>query len=99
VSASARVVVVVRGAVQGVGFRWFVQRTASGLGLHGWVANRGDGAVELVAEGSPEDVQALIDAVGDGPPGAWVSSVEVRQEPPTAAHGGFSIRSGSHSGD
>jgi acylphosphatase len=99
VSASTRVAVVVRGAVQGVGFRWFVQRTASGLGLHGWVANRGDGAVELVAEGPPDAVQALIDAVGVGPSGAWVSSVDVRREPPTGAHSGFAIRSGSHSGD
>ncbi|MFN8619723.1 MAG: acylphosphatase [Chloroflexota bacterium] len=95
-----RVVAVVRGVVQGVGFRWFVQRQASGLGLDGWVRNRPDGSVELLAEGPAGDVAALLAAVEQGPDGAWVSGVDVRHEVPTgAAAGGFQIRSGAHSGD
>lgn len=97
--ARDRVVVTVRGVVQGVGFRWFVHRTAGGLGLHGWVRNRSDGSVELEAEGEASAVAELLAAVEQGPDGAWVSGVSVRHEPPTGASGGFSIRSGSHPGD
>lgn len=91
--------VVVRGVVQGVGFRWFVQRTATGLGLVGWVRNGPDGSVELTAEGPTDALESLLGAVRDGPDGAWVSEVVVRHEPPTGMSGGFSIRSGSHPGD
>ena len=97
-----RVVVVVRGVVQGVGFRWFVQRTASDLDLAGWVRNRDDGAVEVTAEGPTGAVEALLTALGVGPDGALVSEVSVRHEPPTGAPTGraaFTIRSGSHPGD
>lgn len=98
-SATDRVVVVVRGVVQGVGFRWFVQRAAADLDLQGWVRNRSDGSVELAAEGPADALEALIGAVREGPDGAWVSEVIVRREPPTGASGGFSIRSGGHPGD
>ena len=94
-----RVVAVVRGGVQGVGFRWFVQRTATHLDLHGWVRNRSDGAVELCAEGPRQAVAALLEAVETGPDGAWVSGVTVRHEVPTGASGEFAIRSGGHTGD
>lgn len=94
-----RVVVVVRGVVQGVGFRWFVHRTATELDVHGWVRNRGDGSVELTAEGTSGAIAQLLAAVEAGPDGAWVSGVTVRHEVATGASGGFSIRSGSHSGD
>jgi acylphosphatase len=95
----ARVGVTVRGVVQGVGFRWFVQRTASGLDLAGWVSNRSDGAVEVLAEGPTAAIDALLAAVATGPDGAWVSEVSIRREPPTGLGGGFSIRSGGHPGD
>lgn len=94
-----RVVVVVNGVVQGVGFRWFVQRAATDLGLHGWVRNRRDGSVELTAEGPAAAVVQLLMAVETGPDGAWVSGVSVRHEVPAGESGGFSIRSGSHPGD
>ncbi len=94
-----RVAVTVRGVVQGVGFRWFVQRTAGGLELDGWVCNRTDGSVELVAEGDADAVAQLLAAVEAGPDGALVTGVTVRHEPPTGVSGGFSIRSGSHPGD
>ncbi len=94
-----RVVVVVRGVVQGVGFRWFVQRTATDLGLDGWVRNRPDGAVEILAQGPAAAVDTLLRAVEEGPDGASVSGVTIRHEPPTTAAGGFTIRSGGHPGD
>jgi acylphosphatase len=94
-----RVAAVVRGRVQGVGFRWFVQRTAAGLGLDGWVANRPDGSVELVAEGGAHAVDQLLAAARRGPSGAQVREVEVRREQPAGLSGGFGIRSGGHAGD
>ena len=97
--ARDRVVATVRGVVQGVGFRWFVHRRASDLGLDGWVRNRPDGSVELLAEGPDDAVARLLADVGQGPDGAWVSGVEVRHEVPAGLTGGFSIRSGSHAGD
>lgn len=68
--------VVVRGRVQGIGYRWFVTRAARRAGVAGWVRNRADGAVELVAAGSAEAVAALLEAVRTGPPGARVEHVD-----------------------
>ena len=89
----------VRGTVQGVGFRWFVQRTAARLELEGWVANRADRAVEVVAEGERGMLDGLLAALREGPPSSSVESVEERWEPPTGGLGAFRIRSGSHPGD
>jgi acylphosphatase len=69
---------VVRGRVQGVGFRWWVRETAERLGLEGWVRNRRDGAVELVASGPSEAVARLAEACWQGPAGAAVLSVDRR---------------------
>ena len=66
----------IRGRVQGVGFRWFVRETARALDLRGWVRNRPDGNVELAAAGSDESLRQFADAVGRGPRGAVVASVE-----------------------
>jgi acylphosphatase len=95
----ARVGVTVRGVVQGVGFRWFVHRSATDLGISGWVANRSDGSVEVLAEGPEPAIDALLDALRTGPDGAWVSDLSIRREPATGLSGGFSIRSGGHAGD
>ncbi|MDR7484255.1 MAG: acylphosphatase [Armatimonadota bacterium] len=81
----------IKGRVQGVGFRFFVHRRASALGTAGFVRNLADGRVEVVAEGSPEAVAALIDDVRAGPPGARVQDVEVTWEAPRG-EGGFAIR-------
>jgi acylphosphatase len=68
----------VRGRVQGVGFRWWVRSRALELGLVGSAANLSDGRVEVVAEGSREACDALLDALrGSGPPGR-VSGVTER---------------------
>jgi acylphosphatase len=65
----------VKGRVQGVGFRWFVQREAAGIGLRGWVRNTDDGHVEVVAMGEPGDLAELKDALRKGSRGSRVDAV------------------------
>ena len=76
---SARRVVrlIVRGRVQGVGFRAFVEDEANLLALDGWVRNRRDGTVEALVAGPASDVEALIAAARRGPPASRVEAVEV----------------------
>ena len=97
--AGTRLVASVRGYVQGVGFRWFVEREAARLGLDGWVANRSDGSVEVVAEGPDELLGQLVLQLWEGPAGSSVSDVEVRHEAARGNIVGFTIRSGAHPGD
>ncbi len=98
-SPERRLVAIVRGMVQGVGFRWFVQREAGRLGLDGWVANQADGSVEVVVEGSEAALGELVLMLWEGPPGASVGGVDVRHEPARGNIAGFTIRSGAHRGD
>ena len=79
------------GFVQGVGFRFDVERAANSRGVAGWVRNRADGAVEAVFEGEPEDVEALVDFCRRGPRGAVVERVDVEEESAEGL-GGFSVR-------
>ena len=72
--------VLIYGFVQGVGFRFAVQRAANSRGVAGWVRNRPDGAVEAVFEGEREDVEALVSFCRQGPRGAEVERVDVRKE-------------------
>ena len=65
----------VQGRVQGVGFRWFVHREASELGLRGWVRNTEEGDVEVVATGEPEDLTELRGSLRRGPRGSRVDRV------------------------
>mgnify|MGYP003335933289 CR=1 FL=1 len=95
----ARFDAVVSGRVQGVGFRYFVLRAATRLGLAGWVANLPDGRVQCVAEGPREDLEALALALLEGPAGALVSNVSLAWLPPVGLAAGFSIRSAGHGGD
>ncbi len=67
---------IVKGRVQGVGFRWHVAEAAKGLDLAGWVKNREDGSVEILVGGSREALAELERLVGEGPAGAHVSVVE-----------------------
>ena len=76
-SPPAAVRALVRGQVQGVGFRDATVRRARSLGVLGWVRNREDGAVEAHAEGPPAAVEALVAFLRDGPRGAQVVDVEV----------------------
>ena len=68
----------IEGLVQGVGFRFFVQRKARALAITGWVRNRMDGSVEAVIQGNPEAVDALIALARTGPSSARVTNVSVR---------------------
>jgi acylphosphatase len=65
----------IQGRVQGVGFRWFVQREAGELDLRGWARNTEDGDLEVVASGSAEDLAELRASLRRGPRGARVDRV------------------------
>jgi acylphosphatase len=65
----------VKGRVQGVGFRWFVHREAAELGLRGWVRNTDQGHVEIVAAGEPELLQELKVALRKGSRGSRVDTI------------------------
>ena len=84
---TVRVVAVVSGHVQGVGYRWFVRELATAAGLGGSATNLPDGRVEVVLEGPQGAVAALVDALG-GPraPGA-VRRVDSRVEPAQGVRG------------
>jgi acylphosphatase len=81
----------VRGDVQGVGFRYFVQRRAQEMGLAGWVRNQSDGSVELVAEGDRAALGRLLELAGKGPGLADVDRVEVEWGEATGLKG-FTVR-------
>jgi len=68
---------VVRGRVQGVGFRWFVEREAHLLGIAGWVRNNHDGSVEVMAQGTRDQLAGLHSRLREGPRAARVDAVEV----------------------
>ena len=68
---------VVRGRVQGVGFRYFAERAARELGIRGWVRNRPDGTVETLAEGEGEAVDRYLDRLRKGPLGSRVDAVDI----------------------
>jgi len=78
---------IVRGRVQGVGFRWWACEEARRLGLDGWVRNLADGSVELLAAGPETVVAEFVGSCGVGPSGARVSSVERQAAADDAARG------------
>jgi acylphosphatase len=94
-----RLEAVVRGVVQGVGFRWFVVRRASEIGLTGWTSNEADGSVRVVAEGQPQELDQLVKQLNEGPSGAQVESVEAGRTAATGEFNSFTIRAGGHRGD
>ena len=83
---------VVRGEVQGVGFRWSVQRQAGELGLTGYAENLPDGSVRVEAEGDPDGLDQLEAYLRQGPRWAEVESLDVRRLPATGEFRGFSAR-------
>ncbi len=72
---------VVTGRVQGVGFRWFVEREAVQLGLTGWVRNRPDGDVEVMATGTRDQHRTLRQKLQQGPRASRVDHVGESQAP------------------
>jgi acylphosphatase len=82
---------IVRGRVQGVGFRWFVEREAHILGIAGWVRNNHDGSVEVLAQGTREQLSALHARLREGPRAARVDNVEVSEATPASGLSSFRI--------
>ena len=82
---------VVRGRVQGVGFRWFVEREAHTLGIAGWVRNNHDGSVEVLAQGTRDQLSGLHSRLREGPRAARVDVVEVSEATPVAGLSSFRI--------
>ena len=74
---------VVRGRVQGVGFRWFVRERARRLDVRGWVRNRADGSVEVEAAGEPDRLRELRTLLAQGPAGAYVTAIDDLPGPAT----------------
>ncbi len=72
---------VVTGRVQGVGYRWHVLREAERIAVAGWVRNLSDGRVEVVARGSPDQLQELEAALKGGSPIVGVENVEISYVP------------------
>ena len=82
----------VRGRVQGVGYRYFAQKAAAELGLHGYARNLDDGRVEVYAVGAEDKLSAFAGALHRGPQWADVRGVE-EQEAAVQHYGRFGIES------
>jgi acylphosphatase len=83
---------VVRGRVQGVGFRWFVEREAHILKVAGWVRNNPDSTVEVLAQGTREQLAGLHSRLREGPRAARVDAVEVKEADPIPGIISFQIQ-------
>ncbi|MCL6429369.1 MAG: acylphosphatase [Anaerolineae bacterium] len=83
---------VVHGTVQGVNFRYYTRQQARRLGLTGYVRNRGDGTVEVLAEGPRRAVEELYAWLQVGPPMAEVTAVDAVWQPPTDECKSFEVR-------
>jgi acylphosphatase len=82
----------ITGIVQGVGYRWSCRRAAQGIGVTGWVRNLDDGRVEVVAQGTREQVEQLIKWCYRGPDEARVSDIAVAYEEAAETFQDFGIR-------
>jgi acylphosphatase len=82
---------VVRGRVQGVGFRWFVEREAHVLAVSGWVRNNADGSVEVLAQGTRDQLLGLRSRLRQGPRAARVDDIEESEVGPVAGLSSFRI--------
>src|SRR5262250_3933792 len=81
----------VRGRVQGVGFRWFVEREAHMLQISGWVRNNPDGTVEVLAQGTRDQLSGLRSRLREGPRAARVDNVEESEAEPVKGLNSFRI--------
>jgi acylphosphatase len=84
--------IVLRGRVQGIGFRFALVDTARESGVVGWVRNRFDGSVEALVQGETPTTERVIDWCRRGPPGARVTDVEVDEVPVDASLTDFTQR-------
>ena len=83
---------VVKGRVQGVSFRYYTVLEARQLNIIGWVMNRPDRSVEVVAEGTDEALQQLLEFLHRGSPSSQVDSVDETWEDATGEFSGFGVR-------
>ncbi len=83
---------VVRGKVQGVGYRNWTERQALARGLAGWVRNRSDGSVEAVFAGEADNVAAMSESLSRGPPASRVSGIEITEADAGALEATFGAR-------
>jgi acylphosphatase len=88
----ARLYAIVKGRVQGVGYRYFVMEIALALELTGWVRNRWDETVEVTAEGEQGRLHKLLAALQRGPSAAYVSAVDVDWQVATGEFSSFRVR-------
>jgi len=88
---AARLHAIVRGRVQGIGYRWFVQEQAASRGLTGGVRNLRDGSVEVEAEGARADLEEFLERLREGPFGADVAAVDVSWFAPAGTYTDFEI--------
>ena len=86
-----RLHLIVSGRVQGVAFRAYTQGEARTLGLTGWVRNLPNGQVEILAEGSPKNLEKFLQWASSGPPSAQVRHVEATWGPFLGEFSEFSI--------
>ena len=84
---------IIEGRVQGVGYRAFVVQKADEFKLKGWVRNRWEGSVEVVAEGNKDRLEKFLAALHQGPRMAFVNKIKVDWETATDEFYGFSTRS------
>lgn len=82
----------VRGRVQGVGFRWFVEREAHILQITGWVRNNPDGSVEVLAVGTSQQLAGLRARLQEGPRAARVDNVNESEADPVSGLNSFQVR-------
>ncbi len=80
------------GRVQGVGFRFFVEKKAKQLGVKGFVRNLPDGTVEVLAEGNEDILKKFLEEIKDGPPLAKVDSIKVEFLDKEGGFSDFEIR-------
>ncbi len=90
--AIKRLEALVHGYVQGVGFRWWVREQARRLNLKGYVRNRPDRTVEVVAEGEEAVLNTLLALLRQGPPAASVQDVEQAWSAAQGTFSGFEVR-------
>jgi len=91
-SDEVRLQAIVHGYVQGVNFRYYTQLRARELGVKGYVRNRWDGTVEVVAEGEREAVEKLLEFIKVGPRAARVQRVDTQWQDPTGQFAYFEVR-------
>lgn len=91
-SDNVRLHATVEGRVQGVGFRYFAQREAVQLNITGWVRNRWNGSVEIIAEGEKAQIEKLLNLISRGPRSGTTQNVKIKWGESTNSFTSFRIR-------